>query len=286
MMPAMSRTEVFERERRRLFGLAYRMLGSAAQAEDVVQEAWLRFHDVGPDVRSPGAWLSTVVTRICLDELKSARAQREAYVGPWLPEPVRTDGDPVDSESISMAFLVLLESLTPAERASYLLHEVFDYSHAEIAEILGKEEVACRQLVHRARAHVLERRPRYAPTREQHERLLGGFLQAVSAGDLTALRALLAEDVVSYSDGGGRVAAARKPVHGADAVARLFIGLAKKGARAELAIEIADINGWPSIVLREEGRVTLVLTLETDGERIYAARWVVNPDKLVPLNGA
>jgi RNA polymerase sigma-70 factor (ECF subfamily) len=285
MMGRVPPAEVFERERRRLFGLAYRMLGSVALAEDVVQEAWVRFQTAPPDVRSPGAWLSTVVTRMCLDELKSARAQRESYIGPWLPEPVRTESDPVDAESISMAFLVLLESLTPAERASYLLHEVFDYSHAEVAEILGKDEAACRQLVHRARSHLVERRPRYAPTREQHERLLQGFLRAVVAGDLPGLRAMLAEDVVSYSDGGGRTAA-RKPVRGADAVARLFIGIAKKGAGDSVAVEIEEINGWPSIVLRAQGRATLVLTLETDGTAIYGAHVVVNPDKLGGLDRA
>jgi RNA polymerase sigma-70 factor (ECF subfamily) len=191
----------FEAHRPLLFGIAYRMLGDRAAAEDIVQEAFLKTRDA-PALDSPKAWLSTVVTRLCLDQLKSARARRESYVGPWLPEPLPTD-DKIDRETISMAFLVLLETLSPVERAVFLLHEVFDYSHAEVADIVGKEEVAVRQILHRAKSHVVARRPRFSGSREQHQRLLMGFVQACTVGDVDGLKQLLADDVVSLSDGGG-----------------------------------------------------------------------------------
>jgi RNA polymerase sigma-70 factor (ECF subfamily) len=270
----------FAEHRRHLFGIAYRMVGSVATAEDLVQEAFLRWQAAPRDqVSSPRAYLSTVVTRLCLDHLKSARVQRESYDGPWLPEPVATD-ERADADSISMAFLVLLERLTPAERAAYLLHEVFDYSHADVAAILGKEEQACRQLCSRARRHVVDERPRFAATREQHRRLLGGFLHACAAGNLEALRGLLADDVTFWSDGGGKARAARKPVRGADAVARFVVGVLRKGTPPDLAVEIADYNGWPALLLRAGGHPVQVVTLDTDGERIRAIRAVLNPDKL------
>jgi RNA polymerase sigma-70 factor (ECF subfamily) len=283
MMGGVSAAETFEEHRKHLFAVAYRMLGSSAEAEDIVQDAWLRFQEADmAAISSARAWLSTVVTRLCLDELKSARARREEYVGTWLPEPVRTEGgEPLaDAESISLAFLVLLESLTPAERAVYLLHEVFDYSHAEVAAIVGKEEAACRQLFHRARARVVERRPRFAPSREQHSQILGSFLQAVTAGDISGLQSLLAEGVVTYPDGGGKVRAAKKPVLGGAAVARFLVGIARKGHMDPKAVEVAIVNGWPALVLREGGRATLVVGIETDGEKIHAVHIVVNPDKL------
>jgi len=275
----------FEAHRRLLFSIAYRMLGSVAEAEDMVQEAFLRWQGAPQaEVASPKAYLSTVVTRLCIDQLRSGRAQRELYVGPWLPEPVRTDDgvDRVDAESISMAFLVLLESLSPPERAAYLLHEVFDYSHAEVAGILGKAEATCRQLYHRARQQVTARRPRFAATREQHGRLLGRFIAACSAGDLAGLTRLLAADVTAWSDSGGKARAARRPVRGADAVARLFVGLAKKGG-AGLFPEITDLNGWPALILRDGDRVDSVVALETDGTRIHAVHVLRNPDKLARL---
>lgn len=272
---------LFEAHRSRLFAIAYRMLGSRSEAEDMVQEAFLRWQAAQRDqIESERAYLSTIITRLCLDQLKSARAQRETYVGPWLPEPMRTT-DPVDPQSISLAFLVLLESLSPVERAVYLLHEVFDYSHAEVAEIVGKEEAACRQLLHRARAHVSERRPRFATNRADHERLLTGFLGAVQAGDLDGLRGMLAKDAVAWSDGGGKRLAARNLIHGADAVARLFVGLARKlAAGGEYTFEFAEVNGLTTLIMRHLGEVSDVLGIETDGALIYAVHVVSNPDKL------
>jgi RNA polymerase sigma-70 factor (ECF subfamily) len=283
MMPSMDdRAQTFESHRRLLFGIAYRMLGSVAEAEDAVQEAWLRFGAAALDeLESPRAWLTTVVTRLCLDQLKSARVRRESYVGPWLPEPLATDGT-VDPESISLAFLVLLESLTPQERAVYLLHEVFDYSHGEIAEMLGNDEAACRQLLHRAKTSVSARRPRFRPTRESHERLLQGFMGALAAGDLSSLQQLLATDARSYSDGGGKATAARKTLEGAEPVARFWLGLYRKYREMPepFDIQIADVNGWPSIVIRLHGKPFSVVSFDSDGEKILAIHAQVNPDKL------
>jgi RNA polymerase sigma-70 factor (ECF subfamily) len=272
----------FEAHRSLLFGIAYRMLGSRSEAEDMVQETFLRWQAAPRDeIESARAYLSTIVTRLCLDQLKSARAQRETYVGPWLPEPLRTE-EPVDPQSISLAFLVLLEQLSPVERAVYLLHEVFDHSHAEVAAIVGKEEAACRQIFHRARAHIDEKRPRFAPSRADHERLLTGFLTAVQAGDLEGLRGMLAKDAVTWSDGGGKRLAARNLIHGADANARLFLGLARK-AHTDFSLELAEINGWPAVVIRQDGQISDVLGIETDGAVIYAVHLVSNPDKLQGL---
>jgi RNA polymerase sigma-70 factor (ECF subfamily) len=272
----------FEAHRPLLFGIAYRMLGDRAAAEDAVQETFLRARDA-PPLESPRAWLSTVVTRLCLDQLKSARARRESYVGPWLPEPLPTSDDPLLSrETISIAFLVLLETLSPVERAVFLLHEVFDYSHAEVAEIVGKEEAAVRQILHRAKQHVVARRPRFAGSREQHQRLLMGFVQACTGGDVDGLKKLLADDVVSLSDGGGKVLAALNPVEGADKVARMLVGLTRKGA-AGATWELRTINGDIAVVGFLGGRVDSVLTLATDGEKITEIEIVRNPDKLSRL---
>jgi RNA polymerase sigma-70 factor (ECF subfamily) len=273
-------SDAFEAERPRLMAIAYRMLGSAAEAEDMVQETWLRWRARGAEpIDSPRAWLGTVVTRLCLDQLKSARARREDYVGPWLPEPVRTDDHELDRESISMAFLVLLERLSPVERAVYLLHEVFDYSHGEVAEMVGRAEADCRQLYHRAKAHLTAGRPRFARSREQHQLLLGRFMDACVRGDLDGLRALLAADATAFSDGGGKVTAARRPVRGADAVARLFIGLTRK-AEIEARVELAEVNGWPALILYVDDHPFTVFTIETDGNLIYNVRQVLNPEKL------
>jgi RNA polymerase sigma-70 factor (ECF subfamily) len=279
------RASTFESHRRLLFGIAYRMLGSVAEAEDAVQEAWLRFQTAPLDeLESPRAWLTTIVTRLCLDQLKSARSRRESYVGPWLPEPMRTDTT-VDPESISLAFLVLLESLTPQERAVYLLHEVFDYAHAEIAQMLGNDEAACRQLLHRAKSSVSARRPRFSPSREAHQQLLQSFLSAVAAGDLSRLQSLLASDARTYSDGGGKATAARKPVEGAENIAKFFVGLYKKYQEMPepFEFEIADVNGWPSLITRLRGKPYQVISLDSDGERIFAIHVQLNPDKLARL---
>lgn len=276
----MAPDQAFESHRRLLFGIAYRMLGSAAEAEDVVQDAWLRWRGAPNRVESAKAWLSTVVTRLCLDRLRSARAQREAYVGPWLPEPIRTEGA-AEAESISLAFLLLLQSLTPLERAVYLLREVFDYSHAEVAAAIDRDEAACRQLHHRAREHMKARSPRFAPSPEDHRRLLGGFAQAISTGDLDGLTRLLAHDVTLYTDGGGKTRAARNPIHGADPVARFFVGIMRKQPSGpDQTYELAEVNGWQALVGRVGGQVNLVLCIETDGVHIRGVHSILNPDKL------
>lgn len=274
--------ESFEQHRQLLRSIAYRMLGSAAEAEDIVQEAYLRAREVPREsMKSERAYLSSIVTRLCLDHWKSARVKRETYVGPWLPEPVHTKA-PVDPASISLAFMVLLESLSPLERAVYLLSQVFDYSHAEIATMVGRDEDACRQLLHRARNHVQERKPRFAASRAQHRQLLERFSAAVSAGDLASLEQLLARDVTAWSDGGGKVHAAQRPVTGAQRVAQFYVNLAKK-ALPGLSIGIEEVNGLPALVLRTGGILRSVIDVETDGTLILSLRNVANPDKLERL---
>jgi RNA polymerase sigma-70 factor (ECF subfamily) len=277
----MGSVDSFEAERSRLRSLAYRMLGSMSEAEDVVQEAFLRWQ--GEDdavIDNPAGFLTTVVTRLCLDVQKSARARREAYVGPWLPEPLMHDSPaPRDTESISLAFLVVLESLSPLERAAFLLAEVFDHTSAEIASILGRDEAACRQLVSRARAHVAARKPRFAPSREAHERVLMAFLTTCATGDVAGLSKILAADVTAWSDGGGRVRAALNPVVGPDHVSRFIVGVLRKGPQS-FSVSLVDVNGWPAIVVRDGERVHSITDIETDGEVIFAVRSVLNPDKL------
>lgn len=274
----------FEAHRALLHGIAYRMLGSAADADDVLQEARLRWLAVThAEVASPRAFLVTVVSRLCLDQLGSARVRRETYVGEWLPEPVATGPD-ADPDSLSMAFLVLLERLSPAERAAFLLADVFDYGFTEIAAILGRSEEACRQLAARARRHVKQGRPR-AVDRADHARALGAFVTACVSGDLAGLERLLAADVVAHSDHGGRARAARNAVHGADRVGRMMIGLARKGA-AGATVRPCDLNGLPGLVLREHGVVTTALAFDVADGRIRAIFVVRNPDKLTRLAAA
>lgn len=287
MIPGMdAETHAFEAHRAALASIAYRMLGSASEAEDVVQEAWLRWQTTPhEEVRSARAYLSKVVTRLCLDRLKSARARRETYVGPWLPEPVRTETEDeplARAESISLAFLVLLESLAPVERAVYLLHEVFDYGHAEVAEIVGRDEVACRQILHRARKALVARRPRFAPSKEAHHRMLGAFAAAVASGDPAMLQGLLAEEIASYGDGGGKAFAARRPLRGPHEVVRAWLGF-HRTAPPDTVTTVEEMNGWPALVIRVGGRIAGVVSIETDGDRIFAIRSVVNPDKLARL---
>ena len=269
----------FEAHRALLFGIAYRMLGSAADAEDLLQEARLRWLKGGTSegVGSVRAFLVTVVSRLCLDQLDSARARRETYVGPWLPEPIATTSES-DPEHLSMAFLLLLERLTPQERAAFLLSEVFDYRHAEVAEVLGKSEEACRQLAARARRAVHGER-RQQVDRAEHERVLSAFVGAIATGDLSSLVGLLAADAVAHSDGGGRVRAARKVVLGADRVGRMLIGLAGKGA-AQAIPEWCELNGLPAIRLREAGAIVSVLAVEVEGGVVRTVFLVNNPDKL------
>ena len=272
--------------RRRLLGLAYRMLGSRSDAEDVVQDAYLRFADAA-DVRNPEAFLVTIVTRLCLDRLKSAKAQREIYVGPWLPEPVfDTDGLSAEAatelaDDLSFALLLALDRLSPQERAAFLLHDVFEVPFSEIATMIGRSEPACRQLATRARRAVRNERPLPAAAPDGHELLLKAFLEAVVNGDLSRLTGLLREDAVALTDGGGRKAAALNPVHGADKVARLFISLAAKGgAGHDVRIEPAMINGSVGALLYLDGELDHTISIGIDGEKIAAIYLVRNPDKL------
>ncbi|GIV96768.1 MAG: DNA-directed RNA polymerase sigma-70 factor [Herpetosiphonaceae bacterium] len=288
----MPQLEEFNRHRPLLFSIAYRMLGSVMDAEDIVQEAFLRWQSAAEDeIQSPKAYLSTIVTRLCIDQLRSAKAQREQYIGIWLPEPL-VDRQPdageqvVLSESLSLAFLVLLEQLTPLERAVFLLREVFDYDYAEIARIVGRSEAACRQLLHRARQRITDGRPRFTATQEQQRRVTALFFQACASGDMQGLLTLLAEDITVWSDSGGLVPAARRPVRGCHNVARFLLGLARH-APADLAIVPAQINGQAGFITYIGGRPQSVVALEIAGERIQAIRIVVNPEKLraVPALG-
>lgn len=278
----------FEPHRARLLALAYRLLGSWAEAEDVVQEVHLTWHQQPPgEVVAPRAWLERVVTRRCLDLRKSARVQREQYVGPWLPEPVdtasaRPEGVSLDLEAISLAFLALLERLSPLERAAFVLVEAFDYSPAEVAQVLSREPAAVRQLLHRARSHIQAGRPRFAPSREAHADLLTRFMGAVMSGDPQQVERLLSADATARTDGGGKSRAAINVIHGPSRVARFLIGVAQK-APPGAAFEVRELNGWPAVVAWLDGRPLSVTQLETDGEQVYVVDAVTNPDKLVGL---
>jgi RNA polymerase sigma-70 factor (ECF subfamily) len=268
-----------------LFSLAYRMVGVVGEAEDLVQEAFLRLHRSGDEVDSPKAFLTTVVTRLAIDHLRSARVRREAYVGPWLPEPLVADTAPgpedraEHDETLSLAFLALLQRLSPVERAVYVLHELFDYGYDEIAEIVGKSSSNCRQIMVRARRHVERGRPRFEPSRREREALLKRFLDAARAGDVAGLVDLLAADAVSYADGGGKVQATPLPIYGAAKVARLWASIP---ARSEpFTVRFVDVNGQPgAVALAADGRAIGVLTLEVADGRVRSLWAVVNPDKL------
>src|SRR5215208_2694259 len=280
----MSSTEVFDRNRPLLFSISYRMLGSLMEAEDVVQEAYLRWQGTeDEEVHSPSAYLSTVVTRLCIDRLRSAQARREQYVGPWLPEPLLEEQSlgPADlDDSLSMAFLVLLESLTPVERAVFLLREVFGYEYAEVASLVGKSEANCRQISRRARQSVAARRPRFESSPEQEERLMEGFLHASLEGDIEALLELLSEDVTLYSDGGGKTRAALNPIYGADKVARFLSGILGN-IPPDFAVRQTHVNGRPGLVgYFGDGSPHSVVSIEVAEGSIKAIRLVVNPEKL------
>jgi RNA polymerase sigma-70 factor, ECF subfamily len=274
----------FERHRPLLMGIAYRMLASSAEAEDAVQDAWLRRASADPAaIVDARAWLSTTIVRICIDRLKSARARRETYPGVWLPEPVLTT-TPLDVESIQVGFLVLLERLDPKERAVFLLHQVFDYSHAEISKILDISDDASRQVLHRAKKHVAANRPRFETSRETHQRLLSAFMAAVARGDVDAISSVLAEDVALYGDNAGKHerGAILRPIVGRGKVALFFARRpGKSPPPPDLAVEITDVNGWPAIVGRSGGAVTFVINIETDGEKIATIRSVLSPQKLL-----
>jgi len=280
----MERDRQFEELRPRLFSLAYRMLGTRADAEDLVQEAWLRWQSArDEEIRSPKAWLTTAVARLALDALKAAYRKRETYVGPWVPEPLidPPGTQPVEmAESLSLAFVHLLESLSPAERVAFLLREAFDSDYAEIAAALDTSEANCRQLVTRARRHLHERRPRFPVDRARHQDMLRRFLAACASGDPSQVAGMLADDVVVFSDGGGKVPSARQPVAGADRAARLLTGLAKKGA-AGARVEFADVNGEAGAVLFAGETLIGVVAIDIGGHgRIRAVFLVNNPEKL------
>ena len=280
----MSEAAAFEAQRPRLTRLAYRMLGSLADAEDAVQDAWLRWTRVDPvDVEDAAAWLTRATTRLCLDRLRAARAAREAYKGPWLPEPLIEDPvDPVErAEDISVAFLLALERLSPLERAVLILHDVLDEDYRAIAETLGREEAVCRQLLSRARAHIRQARPRFGVTQDEVKRLADAFMQAMSRNDTAALSDLLAEDAVLVTDGGGKRAAALRPLVGRADILRLLERLIWRGAwKTPTKVRIARINGQLGAVLADaEGLTTFVA--EVDGEGRLAAIYVQrNPEKL------
>jgi RNA polymerase sigma-70 factor (TIGR02957 family) len=271
------------------FAIAYRMLGSVSEAEDVVQETLLRVHkalDGGERIASARAFAGTVAARLAINELRSARARRERYVGEWLPEPIVTDGrdDPAQqaqmADSLSLAMLVLLESLSPEQRAVLLLHDVFDYGYAEIAAIVGKSEDNVRQLNRRARRHVEQRRPRFQTTREQRDELAARVFAAIEHGDLAGLEALLAHDVQLTGDGGGKVPAITRPLRGRSRVARLLVD-SIIARRRDVSLRLADVNGGPgALFLDAAGRLIGVMALDLAGDRVVGIHSIVNPDKL------
>ena len=268
-----------------LFSIAYRMLGSVGDAEDVVQEALLRY-DQAEGVESPKAWLTSVVTRLAIDQLRSARARRETYVGEWLPEPlVNGDDDPAahaeQADTLSMAFLLLLERLTPVERAVFLLHDVFAYRYDEIADLIGRSEANCRQLGVRARRHVEAEKPRFEASRHERDELAARFFAAVQDGDVDELVGMLAADAVVVGDGGGKAPQWATPIVGAERVARLLAGVGRQIREFGLTLERHDVNGQPGAVFRTgDGQVLLAWTVEIADGNVQALRSVINPDKL------
>lgn len=284
----------FTTHRPLLVAVAYRMLGSVGDAEDVVQEAWLRWARVDADtVAEPAGFLVRTVSRLALDRLRRVAARRETYVGPWLPEPVLTAGADADpeaeaerAESVSLAMLVVLETLSPLERTVFVLHEAFAYSYGEIAEILDRSPAAVRQLAHRAREHVAARRPRFASDAAARQAATERFLHATLSGDLAALMELLAPDAALWADGGGKVKAPRRPIHGADKIARFFVAIGAETLPPGSAVEFAEVNGGPAAVLVDPAGPVMVLQLDLGGDgRVTDVRLLGNPDKLAGLAG-
>jgi RNA polymerase sigma-70 factor, ECF subfamily len=279
-------TAAFEAVRSRLFGLAYRMLGSRADAEDIVQETYLRWH--GADQRSvdnPEAWLVTAATRLSIDRLRRLKTEREAYVGPWLPEPILSAEAMPDrglelASDLSVAMLTLLETLAPDERAAFLLHEVFEVGYGRIAAILGKSEPACRQLIHRARERVRGSRKRFETDESTKAALIGRFKAAVESSDEQALLQLFTPDATWTADGGGRTAASPRPLVGVDAIVRLMIGIRRNFWGGDRVIEATSVNGEPGLCIRDGERIVAVMAFDTDGEQIVSVYAVLNPEKL------
>jgi RNA polymerase sigma-70 factor (ECF subfamily) len=286
--------EAFEAHRDLMFAVAYRMLGSVADAEDAVQDAWLRWSaEPRSDVASPRAYLSKIIANTALNRLRAARARREAYIGPWLPEPLLTAAGPAAedraelAESVSLAMLVVLESLTPDERAVFVLREVFGFSHAEIGSALGRSAPAVRQLAHRAREHVQARRPRFDVDWDQQREVTDRFLAAAAGGNIEGLMSVLAPDVTLLGDGGGKARAPMRPIAGAAKVARFLAAVATRPymgvAISDMTVTRSEINGTPGVLITVSGRPITALTLTVSGGRVTAVQLLANPDKLAPL---
>jgi RNA polymerase sigma-70 factor, ECF subfamily len=281
----------YEELRPLMFSIAYRMLGSVSEAEDVVQEAFLRFHRAlseETEIESPKAYLSAVTTRLCIDQLRSARVRREQYFGEWLPEPIVTEPDAAEqaatADSLSMAFLVLLESLSPVERAVFLLREVFDYGYDEIAEVTGKTEENCRQLLVRARRRVDEGKPRFDASRQQREELARRFFAAAEEGDMDALVGMLAADVVVYGDGGGKAPSWPRPIYGRERVSRLLAGVLAQAREYGLSMRPTQINGQPGVMFVDrEDRIASVMSVDVADGVVQTVRSIINPEKLAHL---
>lgn len=284
-------TKEFETHRAYLRGIAYRMLGSVSEAEDAVQDAYLRWHNAEQKaVENPKAFLARIVTRLCLDRLKAARRTREIYVGEWLPEPIVVDADYVDHQSehvandVSFALMLALERLSPLERAAYILRDIFDVEFNEIAGALNRSEATCRQLVRRAREHIAQARPRFEVDREENTRIADAFFTSLRTGDVSALRDLLAESAIFHTDGGGRKVAALNPIYGADKISRLLAGLTKKAKLLQpLWSKAVLINGLPGILSIEQDGSLQSTALEISNGQITAIYVTRNPDKLIHL---
>lgn len=285
----MNWAEHFTTHRPLLFSIAYRMTGTVMDAEDILQEAFIRCQQAGDStIESPKAYLSAVVTRLCIDHLRSAQVKRETYIGPWLPEPLVTTTAPDEmsqlADSLSIAFLVLLERLSPIERAAFLLRNVFDYDYPTIATMLDKSEAACRQIIHRANERINHERPRFDANPEQRDTLLQQFLEACASGDLAGLMALLSDDIVLTSDGGGKVAAAQRPVVGAANVARLLLGLTKRMPEGA-SVKPCTVNNGPGLAIYQANKPLVVFSFQLVAGRIQNIYAIVNPDKLSHLAG-
>jgi len=281
-----SRADTFKQHWQHLFGVAYRMLGSRADAQDVLQDAYLRWHDTDVTaIRSAEAWLTTTVTRLAIDRLRRLKVEREAYFGPWLPEPLlesdmNTPEAAVEFEGdVSIAFLTVLETLAPEERAAFILHDIVDDDYVDIAEALGKSEAACRQMVHRARERLTSRRRRFAVDDATRVRMLERFIGAISSGDRRKILAVFDNDAVMISDGGGKAVAVSRPLHGAERISMLWYAVARRRVLQPVR-EIVRVNGEPAVASCYMGKLHSVATIDTDGERIYAYYSIANPDKL------
>lgn len=286
MIDDKSRIEIFDYHRRRIFGIAYRMTGSTSDAEDIVQETYLRWHKANADeIESAEAWLVTVTTRLAIDRLRKLQKERETYIGPWLPEPLFTQKiySPEEqlelASNLSLAFLALLEKLSPTERAAFLLHDVFEISYEEISRIIGKKEAACRQLIHRARARVRQDKTRFAVSEDKKRKLIEKFIKAVEAANEQEIISLFTEDVTLTSDGGGKVTAARRVIAGNHKIARLYYFLGAKG-KGLFQIKFEKINGETGIVTTVFGQPFSAAVFEIEDEKIKAIYQVMNPEKL------